>query len=267
MIPSTVLGLVVLAAALGPGYIFVRVEERRRPRPERSALLETAELIVIGGLASTLAFAAVAGVTAHTRWLDEKKLAAHPTQYLLSHASRFAALLLITLLLSCIASFLAAIALFHGYPATIKAHSAWDQVLPQQPGIINYATVGLDDGLAVAGDVVGHSVGERPPDNRELILANPEFRAVGNKVFTRAKDQFVVLRGDRIRTFAVIQYQGVLPKADRPQTSRQRLGSAWRWLTTVPPRGGSSPTSATPPAPAATGAPGAPSPQDQAPQA
>jgi hypothetical protein len=262
VIPSTVLGLVVLAAAFGPGYIFIRVEEQRRPRPERSALLETAELIVIGGLASTVAFAAVAGVAAHTRWLNEQKLAAHATEYLLSHASRFAVLLLITLLLSCAASYVAAIALFHRYPATIKAHSAWDQVLPQQPGIINYATVGLDDGLAVAGDVVGHSVGERPADNRELILANPEFRAVGQHAFTQARDQFVVVRGDRIRTLAVIQYEGVLPKAERPRTWRSKLKGVGAWDTTAHSDQASA-TSATPGANDATGAPSAPSPPDQ----
>jgi hypothetical protein len=230
VIPNTVLGLVVLAAALGPGYVFIRVEERRRPRPERSALLETAELVVIGGLASTLAFAAVAGVAAHTRWLDETELAKHHNEYLLSHVSRFAVLLLITLFLSCVATFVGATALFHRYPATIKTHSAWDEVFPQKVGIVNYATVGLDDGLAVAGDVVGHSVGERPPDDRELILANPEFRAVGQQTFTLARDQFVVLRGDRIRTLAVIQYEGVLSKADRPKTWRERLKAARAWL-------------------------------------
>lgn len=234
MIPSTVLGLVVLAAALGPGYVFVRIEERRRPRPERSALLETAELVVIGGLASTMAFAAVAGVAAHTRWLDESALAKNHNHYLLSHVSRFAVLLLITLLLSCLATFFGAIALFHRYPATIKRYSAWDEVFPQQTGIINYATVGLDDGMAVAGDVVGHSVGDRPSDGRELILANPEVRALGQQSFSPARDHFVVLRGDRIRTLSVIQYKGVLPKADRPKTWRQRMVAALKWARSLP---------------------------------
>lgn len=218
MIPSTVLGLVVLAAALGPGYFFIRVEEQRRPRPERSTLLETAELIVIGGLCSTVAFAVVALVTAHTGWLDEQKLAKSPNEYLLSHVSRFSALLLTTLLLSCLAAYLAARALFHGYERSIKPHSAWDEVLAPVAGKSNYATVGLDDGLAIAGDVVAHSVGERPADERELTLANPEFRPVGQQSFTPARDQFVIVRGDRIRTLAIIQYEVVLPKGDSPKT-------------------------------------------------
>jgi uncharacterized protein DUF6338 len=237
VIPSTVLGLVVLAATLGPGYVFIRVEERRRPRPERSALLETAELVVIGGLASTIAFAVVGGVAAQTRWLDETKLAANSSKYLLSHASRFALLLLITLALACVVAFVVARLLFHRYPATIKAHSAWDEYLAEQPGIINFVTVGLDDGLAIEGDVVGHSVGERSADDRELVLRDPGVRPVGQQVFMKARDQFVILRGDRIRTLGVIKYESVLPKADRPKTRRQKLAGAWGWLKALP-RGG-----------------------------
>lgn len=265
--PSTVLGLVVLAAALGPGYVFIRVEERRRPRPERSALLETAEIVVIGGLASTIAFAAVAGVASHTRWLDETKLARNHSEYLLSHVSRFAMLLLITLGLACLIAFLGARLLFHGYPATIKAHSAWDEFLAEQPGIINFVTVGLDDGVAIGGDVVAHSVGERSADDRELVLIDPEVRPAGQQVFTRTRDKFVILRGDRIRTLAVIKYKGVLPKAERPKTWRERLDAAWAWFRTVPPARGTSPAPPAPGAQGTTGAPGAPSPQDQAQQA
>lgn len=215
MIPSTVLGLVVFAAALGPGYIFVRIEERRRPRPARSALLETAELIVIGGFVSTMAVAAVAAVATRSGWLDEEKLANDGTTYLLSHTSRFALLLLATLALAYALTWLAASVIFFRRPASIELHSAWDEVFKAKEGVIHYATAGLDDGLAIAGDVVAHSVGDRPSDERELILANPELRAPGERSFSPAKEQFAVLRGDRIRTLSVIQYEGVLPKSER----------------------------------------------------
>jgi hypothetical protein len=93
--------------------------------------------------------------------------------------------------------------------------------LEQKKDVIHYATVGLDDGMAVAGDVVGHSVGEGPLDERELILANPEVRAPGEQKFERARDHFVVVRGNQIRTLAVIEYKGVLPKAERrPKAGR-----------------------------------------------
>jgi hypothetical protein len=227
VIPSSVLGLVVVAAALGPGYVFVRIEERRRPRPTRSTLLETAELLIIGGFASTMAFAAVAAVAAHTRWLDEEKLAKNSTKYLLSHASRFGVLLLVTLALSYAATWLVARAIFRHRPASIEHISAWDRAFePKSADALVYITAGLDDGLAVAGDYAGHSVGDCPPDERELILANPEVRASGAAIFVRARDHFVVLRGDRIRTLGVIEYEGVLPKAERHRNWHERV-KAW----------------------------------------
>jgi hypothetical protein len=228
VIPNTVLGLVVIAAALGPGYVFVRIEERRRPRPKRSGLLETAELVVIGGFFSTMAFAVVAAFSSHWGWLDQRKLAKDSTAYLLSHVSRFAVIVLIALILSYLATWMVAHIIFWRRPASIELHSAWDQVLEPRRGIIHYATVGLDDGLAVAGDVVGHTVGDRPSDERELILANPELRAPGEHAFIRARDQLVVLRGDRMRTLSVIQYEGVLPQPSRPSTWRGRFGAWWQ---------------------------------------
>jgi hypothetical protein len=141
-----------MAAALGPGYVFVRIEERRRPRPHRSGLLETAELVVIGGFSSKVAFVCVAAVSVRRRWLSERKLADHTSNYLLSHVERFSLLLLVTLALAYALTWLAAMILFHGRPATIQMHSAWDEVFKPEPGIVKYATVGLDDGLAVAGD-------------------------------------------------------------------------------------------------------------------
>lgn len=60
MAPSTFLGFALFVAFIIPGYMWVRVEERVRPRPDRSQLLEVAELVAVGALASTLA----GGVTA-----------------------------------------------------------------------------------------------------------------------------------------------------------------------------------------------------------
>jgi hypothetical protein len=55
VIPGNWIGLLLLLAALAPGYVFTRVAERRFPRPARSQLLETAELLVIGAACTTVA--------------------------------------------------------------------------------------------------------------------------------------------------------------------------------------------------------------------
>lgn len=54
MIPATLLGLVVFLAVLGPGYVWVRYAETRSPRPQRSGVLEAADVIFIGAFATTL---------------------------------------------------------------------------------------------------------------------------------------------------------------------------------------------------------------------
>jgi hypothetical protein len=220
VIPTTVLGLVVLAAALGPGYVFVRVEELRRPRPSRSTLLETAELIVIGGIASTTAVAVVASLAIHCAVLDQKQLAKDETTYVLTHVPRFAAFVLVTLGLSYGGAYLAARLMLRRLPPTIGLHSAWDHLFKPQDGIINYATVGLDDGLAISGDVVGFSVGDRPSEERELILGNPELRPPGEQTFRQAREPLVVVRGEHIRTVSVIPYEAVVPIADLQRRGR-----------------------------------------------
>jgi Family of unknown function (DUF6338) len=74
VIPSTLLGLVAFAASLGPGYVDVRVSEKREPRHERTQLLEAAELIVIGGLASSLAALVVLSLAHAAHVVDVQRL-------------------------------------------------------------------------------------------------------------------------------------------------------------------------------------------------
>lgn len=62
MLPGDVLGLIVILAAVAPGYVFVRAAERYRPRPDRSALLETTEVVAIGAACTTVAVIAVVAV-------------------------------------------------------------------------------------------------------------------------------------------------------------------------------------------------------------
>jgi Family of unknown function (DUF6338) len=229
VIPTTAFGVVVVAAALGPGYVFVRVEERRRPRAVRSPLLETAELLLIGGLASTAAFSGVAALAASAGWIDEHKLALQRSAYVLEHLSLFAGLLLLALVISYLATWVAARILFLRRPRTIEWHSAWDEILRPRSGITNYVTAGLDDSTAVAGDVLGYTAGSTHVDERELIIANPEVRARGQQSFLQAREQFVVLRGDRINTLSVIHWETVQRAAPPNWLQRQKAKLHRMW--------------------------------------
>ena len=48
MIPSSIAGLLLAVAALSPGYVYIRFASSRRPRAERSALMETGEFLLWG---------------------------------------------------------------------------------------------------------------------------------------------------------------------------------------------------------------------------
>jgi hypothetical protein len=47
-VPSTVIGLVLFAALVVPGYVWIRAVEKLRPRPGRSGLTEVADLVFVG---------------------------------------------------------------------------------------------------------------------------------------------------------------------------------------------------------------------------
>lgn len=94
------LGLILLLAGIGPGYVFVRVAERREPRIERSQLLEAAELLVVGAVLSTAAALVVLIITQATRALDLEALADNGVKYILREPIPNLTALLATLLLS-----------------------------------------------------------------------------------------------------------------------------------------------------------------------
>lgn len=86
--PDNLVGLVLFVAFITPGYLWVRLEERARPRPDRSGLLEVAELLTIGVLASLFAAAFVGWLGARvpglldvSSWADAERA----DEYLAEH--------------------------------------------------------------------------------------------------------------------------------------------------------------------------------------
>lgn len=226
MIPTTALGLAVFTAGLGPGYLFLRVEERRRPRPERSGLLEAIELLVIGSFASLTAALVTFGTANLLDTIDDKALAADGRKYVIGRSPESLAFVIVTLTLAYALAWVAARVVFWRTPPSIAPVSAWHEVLRDRPNSVAYVTVGLDDGFALAGDVAAYTVDDRAADQRELVVESPEFRPVGASFFSPAREQFVVIRGDRIRTLSVIHYQIVRPQVRRFAAGRKWLASA-----------------------------------------
>jgi hypothetical protein len=86
VISDTLFGIVAFAATAGPGYVYVRLAERREPRHDRSSLQEAAELVLVGGLATTIGLFPLAR-DLEPRWRGGSRaprrecpeLSAHPT--------------------------------------------------------------------------------------------------------------------------------------------------------------------------------------------
>jgi Family of unknown function (DUF6338) len=171
VIPSTLLGLVLLAASIGPGYLWVRVAETRVPRSPRTQLLEVAELIIVGGLASTVSFLLVFSVASRRSWIDANAVARDATDYVLRHPTRGLGVVLAGLALAYLAAWGGA-HLFYWRRPRIIAHgsSAWHRILVPDSERVVYATVDLRDGTTVAGWVYLCTVDEVPPAERDLVL-------------------------------------------------------------------------------------------------
>lgn len=81
--PETLLGLVLFAASVGPGYLFLRIAERWEPQRKLSSLQEAAELVVIGAIASVLAALIVLLVGEAIGGIDSEQLVADRFTYVI----------------------------------------------------------------------------------------------------------------------------------------------------------------------------------------
>ena len=109
--PTTFVGLALFVAFATPGYMWVRVEERARPRPDRSQLLEAAELLTVGAVASLISAAIVATLGSFLRPLLDVAAwarAADPSAYVQAAILSTLTSLLLTVLLANVGASLAA---------------------------------------------------------------------------------------------------------------------------------------------------------------
>jgi hypothetical protein len=217
VIPNTLFGLLLFAASIGPGYIYVRVAERYRPRPERSALLETAELVSVGGLASSLALLAGLLVAETTGWLNLEAFANGGTKYVLTHPARGLTFVLAVLLASYVGTWKVAERFHRDLPAAITTNPIWHEVLGDQAATrYVYATVELRDGRFMYGGVERYTLDEASPENKELVLTQPlKAKASARSEWAEVKDDSIVLSARDITTIG-LKYAAVPPALRAP---------------------------------------------------
>lgn len=205
MLPDTLLGLAVFAAGAGPGYLYVRLSEARRPRIERGSVEQAAELVVFGALSSGIAVLLTLALGRWTGLIDPVQLAADPSTYVASEPLGSLLALMIVIAVSYGAVWLVTTRVLHrGGPAISPGETAWygafHRMLPKDHAV--YATVELRDGRAVAGLVVAYT--PESDGTREIVLSEPTDGSLwlrgANGRAVELPDTFMIVEGSDIAT-------------------------------------------------------------------
>jgi hypothetical protein len=201
VIPGTLLGALFLAACLVPGFVFLRIGERRRARLTRSALLEAVELAGVGATASLVSVMAVLSLGRWWEFLDTSALADDPARYLLTQPLPGLGSLLGIIALSCALASLAALVVFVTRESVFEpSGSTWVRAFyedrpPDKPTVM--ATIELTDGRLLAGPV--RSFSAQLDENRELALGAPLAASAGaGEPLSPVGGDFIVVREKQI---------------------------------------------------------------------
>ena len=201
--PSTVTGVLVFLASVGPGYVYVKVREQWRPYVERTPLREAAEIIVSGALATTVGVVVALIAARIFHFISLRGLANAPGHYLVVHPGRTGVGLVIVLVVSYGLAWAVAY-LTPGKGPRVRPDSAWygtfEHDRPKNHGIV--VTAELRDGRAVTGAVRSFTAEQTPVDDRELTLAAPTDAPLRvrlpNGEEASIRDTFIILRGSEI---------------------------------------------------------------------
>jgi hypothetical protein len=234
VIPGTLLGALFLAACLVPGFVFLRVGERRRARAPRSSLIEAVELAGVGAAASLVSVTVVLSVGRTHDFLDASALANDAGTYLLEHAVRGPGSLLVSFALSCALAWLAARIVFATRQSVFEpGGSTWGRVFledrPRSDDLI-YATLELTDGRRLRGYL--HSFTSELEDSRELALRGPLQASTGAAdPLEDMGGDFILIREDQIATITGVyvslgEATGAANKADESAAPSAESSSA-----------------------------------------
>lgn len=231
MIPNTPLGLVLFLAALGPGYVYIRIAEQRRPRPDRSGLLEAVELAVIGALASTAALLAVLPIAGLISATSISKLARDPSAYIHANPVTAVGLTAVVLAVACALAYALATLVHRKDAANVRpgGTSWYDAFWANRPGQedVVIVTLELRDHRKITGKLRSFTVGLE--ENREIGLAAPIATQAGpGSSPALGGDGFVVVREADVLSVSGHYVAGRKPAPDRDRRQLRGLGERYR---------------------------------------
>jgi hypothetical protein len=221
VLSGTYVGLLLFVAGVCPGYWWVSVVEGRKPRRERTQLLEAAELLSIGALATTVVTLVTLLIANKTGVIDTHRLFADSKTYIRSHPIAVVSALLVTLLIANTGTWCVAHLAYRGKGQIVHETALYRLFMHAPAASRAYVTVERRDGSAVAGWFHMCSAEPCPPDEQELALARVgesklKVRMPGRSTFVDMDDHCVLLPGSSIRGVYVTYY------ARTPTTARRR---------------------------------------------
>lgn len=227
MIPANLIGLVLFVLVLAPGWLWVRIAEKRQVRPDRSPLLEAAELVVTGVVFTAVAAAVVVAVGNGNGWLPElRDVTASGSTYAQDEPYRTAGAAVIVFALSLAAAYGTARLVYRGKEASlVPAGSVWRDVFGVGgEGRPIFVSATLEDGRVVDGYLYSFST-DADGGDRDLGLQAPIYVWSGEPPERmRAPADRTVLRAQQIIAMWV-RYDWDTDEI-RPQGRRRRKGIA-----------------------------------------
>ena len=216
MIPTTLLGVVLLIAGLAPGYVYVRTSERRAPRIDRSRLLEVAEVLGVGLMLTGLSSVVVSfvGRTAPTAFVDIRDWIAGGNSYLRDHPYEVTASVGLALAGSLLASWSLARLVHRGAAASLRPElSIWHQIFGPNPDTPKFVHARLRDGSVVEGFAFAYTFNRELVD-REIALQKPMFMSESAAAERQPINaDALILRGDDILQLAVTLWRPGMPRS------------------------------------------------------
>jgi hypothetical protein len=207
VIPDSLAGLLLFAASLGPGYVYIRVAERRVPRAERTQLLESAELLVIGALITTVVSMLVIFGARELGLINVETVRSQGLDYLLLHPLRGLGTLGTIFALSYAVGGIAARLVYWEEQPSQQPGTVWREILGQDKDTHDaIATVELRDGRTLQGQLATYTL-DAPSGARELALRAPmRQRQPRSTDEDRMGGDFLILREEDF-VYVVVEYQ------------------------------------------------------------
>ena len=217
ILPNAPFALLALLALL-PGWLFIRLAERRGPRPERSSLAEFLELAAVGFSAITVSTLIVAALSFVVHpWLFNVRAWAHERhRYLGDHLGAALVSTTFDIVISCLLVVLLYLVIYGRRSAGFKpGSSVWVDCLGNAPkDKQNWLGVHRRDGSLIEGLLLSYPA--RPDkDIREISLTKPiRLTPKDGEPFYLPIDR-VVIPGDEIAAITVLHVPKPAQSANR----------------------------------------------------